>query len=358
MTVIDDIKDRLDIVDIVSETVKLRKSGRTYIGLCPFHANTRTPSFVVWPETGTWKCFGACNTGGDVFTFVMKRDGLEFKEVLHELGRKVGIEVEEHKPEAAIQDQHLTRLREAVAAAAQWFNYLLINNPQAQVARQHLAKRGITAKTIETFQLGYSLDDWHALETQLMSGGFTREDLIDAGLLVQRDDGKVFDRFRNRLMIPIHDGQGKPIGFGARALKEGDEPKYLNSPQTALFDKGRTLYALHAARQAIRDQKVAVIVEGYMDALAAHQWGFANVVASLGTALTETQFRTLQKLAPKIVLALDPDTAGLNAMLRGLDVARETLDRESIAGLQSARLDRAREQTQHRSAHPDAARWA
>ncbi len=331
MTVIDDIKDRLDIVDIVSETVKLRKSGRTYIGLCPFHANTRTPSFVVWPETNTWKCFGACNTGGDVFTYVMKRDGLEFKEVLRELGRKVGIEVEEHKPEAEIQDQHLTRLHEATAAAAQWFNYLLLNNPQAQVARQHLAKRAITAKTIEAFQLGYSPDDWHALENTLKNKGFSREEMIDAGLLVQRDDGNVFDRFRNRLMIPIHDGRGKPIGFGARALKDGDEPKYLNSPQTALFDKSRTLYALHLARNVIRDQKVAVIVEGYMDAIAAHQWGFANVVASLGTALTETQFRTLQKLAPKIVLALDPDTAGVNAMLRGLDVARETLDREAIA---------------------------
>ncbi len=331
MTVIDDIKDRLEIVDIVSETVKLRKSGRTYIGMCPFHSNTRTPSFVVWPETNTWKCFGACNTGGDVFTYVMKRDGLEFKEVLRELGRKVGIEVEEHKPEAEIQDQHLTRLHEATAAAAQWFNYLLLNNPQAQVARQHLAKRAITAKTIEAFQLGYSPDDWHALENTLKNKGYAREEMIDAGLLVQRDDGNVFDRFRNRLMIPIHDGKGKPIGFGARALKDGDEPKYLNSPQTALFDKSRTLYALHAARNAIRDQKVAVIVEGYMDAIAAHQWGFANVVASLGTALTETQFRTLQKLAPKIVLALDPDTAGVNAMLRGLDVARETLDRESIA---------------------------
>ena len=330
MTVIDDIKDRLDIVDLVSETVKLRKSGRTYIGLCPFHANTRTPSFVVWPETNTWKCFGACNTGGDVFTYVMKRDGLEFKEALRELGRKVGIEVEEHKPEAAIQDQHLTRLHAAGAAAAQWFNYLLINTPQASVAREHLAGRGLTAQTIAAFQLGYAPADWHALENTLKTRGFTRADLIDAGLLVQRDDGNVFDRFRNRLMIPIHDGQGQPIGFGARALQDGDDPKYLNSPQTALFDKGRTLYALHAARNAIRDQKVAVIVEGYMDALAAHQWGFANVVASLGTALTETQFRTLQKLAPKIVLALDPDTAGINAMLRGLDVARETLDRESI----------------------------
>ncbi len=329
MTIIDDIKDRIDLVDIVSETVKLRKSGRTYIGFCPFHSNTRTPSFVVWPETGTWKCFGACNTGGDVFTYVMKRDGLEFKDVLRELARKAGLELEERKPEDEIEDQHLTRLRNAVAAAAQWFNYLLNNHPPAQVARDHLAKRGITAKTIETFQLGFAPDDWHALENTLKGRGFSREELIDAGLLVQREDGNVFDRFRHRLMIPIFDRQGRPIGFGARALKEGDEPKYLNSPQSALFDKSRTLYGLHAARNAIRDQKVAVIVEGYMDALAAHQFGFANVVASLGTALTEQQFKLLQRLCKQIVLALDPDTAGLNAMLRGLDVARETLDREA-----------------------------
>jgi DNA primase len=330
MTVIDDIKDRIDIIEVVSETVKLKKSGRTYTGFCPFHANTRTPSCVVWPESGTWKCFGACNTGGDVFTYLMKRDGLEFKDALHELGRRAGIEiVEEHKPEAEIEDQHLARLREAAAAAAQWFNYLLLNNPQAQIARDHLAKRGITAQTIESFQLGYALESWDALHNQLLQKGFSNEELIDAGLLVQREDGRVFDRFRNRVLIPIHDGKGRPIGFGARALKEGDEPKYLNSPQTALFDKSRTLFALHAARQAIRDHKVAVIVEGYMDALAAHQHGFHNVVASLGTALTEHQFRQLQKLAPRIVLALDPDTAGINAMLRGLDVARETLDRES-----------------------------
>jgi DNA primase len=328
MSVIDDIKDRIDIVDIVSETVKLKKSGRTYIGFCPFHANSRTPSFVVWPETGTWKCFGACNDGGDVFTFVMKRDGLEFKEVLHELGRKAGIEVEERRPEAEVEDQHLARLREAVAAAAQWYNFLLNNNANAQAARDHLAKRGLTDKTIETFQLGYAPEDWHALESLLTGKGFTREELVDAGLLISREDGNVFDRFRNRLMIPIHDGKGRPIAFGARALKDGDEPKYLNSPQSALFDKSRTLYGLHAARSAIRDQKVAVIVEGYMDALAAHQFGFNNVVASLGTALTELQFKQLQRLAKKIVLALDPDAAGINAMLRGLDVARESLDRD------------------------------
>ena len=330
MTVIDDIKDRIDIVELVSETVKLKRSGRTYTGFCPFHANTRTPSFVVWPESGTWKCFGACNTGGDAFTFLMKRDGLEFKEALHELGRRTGIEVvEERPPEAEIEDQHLARLHEALAAAAHWFNHLLLNHPQAQLARDHLSKRALSAQTIETFQLGYALESWDALHNHLLQKGFSNEELIDAGLLVQRDDGRTFDRFRNRVMIPIHDLKGRPIGFGARALKDGDEPKYLNSPQTALFDKSRTLFALHAARQAIREQKVAVIVEGYMDALAAHQHGFHNVVASLGTALTEYQFRQLQKLAAKIVLALDPDTAGVNAMLRGLDVARETLDRET-----------------------------
>ncbi len=357
MTVIDDIKDRIDIIDIVSETVKLKKSGRTYTGFCPFHANTRTPSFVVWPESGTWKCFGACNTGGDVFTFLMKRDGLEFKEALHELGRRAGIEiVEEHKPEAEIEDQHLARLREAVAAAAQWFNYLLLNNPQAQIARDHLAKRGITAQTIETFQLGYALESWDALHNHLLQKGFSNEELIDAGLLVQREDGRVFDRFRNRVMIPIHDGKGRPIGFGARALKDGDEPKYLNSPQTALFDKSHTLFALHAARQAIRDQKVAVIVEGYMDALAAHQHGFHNVVASLGTALTEHQFKQLQKLAPRIVLALDPGYGGHQRHAARTGCGARNARSGSGADLQSARADRLREQNADRHSRADRAR--
>ena len=327
MSVIDDIKDRIDIVDVVSETVKLRKSGRTHVGFCPFHSNTRTPSFVVWPESGTWKCFGACNTGGDVFTFVMKRDGLEFREALELLAARTGVELP--RPEAPQQAAEANeRLREAVAAAAQWFNHLLRNNPQAQLARDHLRQRGVGDAAIEKFQLGYALDEWHALQGYLSGKGFTAAELVDAGLLVKRDDGNVFDRFRNRLMIPIHDWKGRPVGFGARALRNSDEPKYLNSPQTELFDKSKTLYGLHFARNAIRESGRAVIVEGYMDAIAAHQAGFANVVASLGTALTEMQFRQLQKLAQRFILALDADAAGVNAMLRGLDVARETLDRD------------------------------
>ncbi len=327
MSVIDDIKDRLDIVDLIGETVKLKKSGRTYTGFCPFHSNTRTPSFVVWPETGTWKCFGACNTGGDAFSFIMKRDGLEFRDALETLAARTGVELPRHEaPQEAAEKGD--RLREAVAAAAQWYNHLLTNNPQAQIARDHLGKRGIGEAAIEKFQLGYALDDWHALQNYLAQRGYTVDELVGAGLLVKRDDGSVFDRFRSRLMIPIHDWKGRPIGFGARALREGDEPKYLNSPQTDLFDKGKTLYGLPFAKNAIRESGQAVIVEGYLDAITAHQAGFANVVASLGTALTEMQFKQLQKLARRFVLALDADVAGVNAMLRGLDVARESLDRE------------------------------
>ncbi len=316
MSVIDDIKDRIDIVDLVGETVKLKKSGRAYTGFCPFHSNTRTPSFVVWPETGTWKCFGACNTGGDVFTYVMKRDGLEFREALEQLAARAGVEVPTRSVPQETAEK-ADRLRQAVSAAAQWFNHLLTHHPQARSARDHLSRRGISDATIEKFQLGYALDEWHALQNYLVGKGFTLAELVDAGLIVKREDGSVFDRFRNRLMIPIHDWKGRPIGFGARALRDGDEPKYLNSPQTELFDKSKTLYALHLAKDAIRESGQAVIVEGYLDAITSHQAGFANVVASLGTALTETQFRQLQKLARRFVLALDADTAGVNAMQRG-----------------------------------------
>lgn len=328
MSVIDEIKNRIDIVDLVSETVKLKKSGRSYTGFCPFHANTRTPSFVVWPETGTWKCFGACNTGGDIFTYVMKRDGLEFRDALELLARKAGVALEPRTPQVEAEEKEHERLRQALEAATLYFYSLLRSAPQGQIARDHLTQRGITDETITKFQLGYSLDEWHALESHLHNRGYSREELVSAGLLVQRDDGTVFDRFRGRLMIPIRDVKGRTIGFGARTLT-GEEPKYMNSPQSPLFDKGRVLFGIDLARHAIRSTGYAVVVEGYMDVLGAHQAGYANVVASMGTALTEAQFRQLSKLCKKFILALDPDTAGVQAMLRGLDVARETLDRDT-----------------------------
>jgi DNA primase len=328
MSVIDEIKARIDIVDLVSETVKLKKSGRSFTGFCPFHSNTRTPSFVVWPETGTWKCFGACNTGGDLFTYVMKRDGLEFREALELLARKAGVELEVRTPQAEAEDKQNERLRQALAAATTYFHNLLRTSPQGQIARDHLAGRGITDEAAVNFQLGYSLDDWHVLESHLRNRGFSREEMVAAGLLVQRDDGTVFDRFRGRLMIPIRDAKGHTIGFGARTLT-GEEPKYLNSPQSPLFDKSHVLFGIDLARNAIREAKHAIVVEGYMDVLGAHQAGYANVVASMGTALTEAQFRQLGRLCKKFILALDPDVAGVQAMLRGLDVARETLDRDA-----------------------------
>ena len=329
MSTIDEIKNRIDIVDLVSETVKLKKSGRSHTGFCPFHSNTRTPSFVVWPESGTWKCFGACNTGGDIFTYVMKRDGLEFRDALELLARKAGVELEPRTPQAAEAEKEGERLREALAAATAYFHNLLRTSPQGRIARDHLNQRGINDEAIVKFQIGYSLDDWHALEGHLRNHGYSREEMVSAGLLVQRDDGTVFDRFRGRLMIPIRDVKGHAIGFGARALKDGDEPKYMNSPQSPLFDKSHVLFGIDLARNAIREAKHAIVVEGYMDAIGAHQAGYANVVASMGTALTEAQFRQLARLCKKFILALDPDVAGVQAMLRGLDVARETLDRDT-----------------------------
>jgi DNA primase len=330
MSTIDEIKSRIDIVDLVSETVKLKKSGHSFTGFCPFHSNTRTPSFVVWPDSGTWKCFGACNTGGDIFTYVMKRDGLEFRDALEFLARKAGVVLETRTPQAEAEDKQQDRLRDALATATTYFHNLLRTSPQGQAARDHLTQRGITDETTVKFQLGTSLDEWHSLESTLRNRGYSREELVSAVLLVQRDDGTVFDRFRGRLMIPIRDVKGQTIGFGARTLTH-EEPKYLNSPQSPLFDKSHILFGIDLARNAIREAKHAIVVEGYMDAIGAHQAGYANVVASMGTALTEAQFRQLSKLCKKFILALDPDVAGVNAMLRGLDVARETLDRDSSA---------------------------
>jgi DNA primase len=326
MSVIEEIKARIDIVDLVGETVKLRKSGRNFIGFCPFHPNTRTPSFVVFPETQGWHCFGACSTGGDIFTFVMKREGWEFREALEYLARRAGVELQPPSPEQAAQAESTDRLRQALAAAATYYHHLLRNAAEAAYARDYIARRGLNAETVERFQLGYALEARDALRNYLTEKGFSVEELVEAGLLSRHEDGSVLDRFRGRLIIPIRDVQGQVIGFGARALGDA-QPKYLNSPQTPLFDKSATLFALDLARRAIREANEAVIVEGYMDAMQAHQAGFANVVAQMGTALTEAQLRLLKRYTRRFILALDPDLAGISATLRGLTVARETLDR-------------------------------
>lgn len=327
MSVIDEIKDRIDAVELISNYVQLKRTGRNLKGLCPFHAEN-TPSFVVFPETGTWHCFGACSEGGDIFAFVMKREGWDFRTCLEELARHAGVELRPRTQREEAEDHERASLREIITAAATYYHNLLRNAPQAQLARDYVARRGFEDQTVETFQLGFALDDWHALETYLAGKDYSRQELVTVGLLVERDDGRVYDRFRGRLMIPIRDVRGRAIGFGARTLEPDGVPKYLNSPQTPLFDKGDTLFGLDRAAKGIRAAERVVIVEGYMDVMQAHQAGFTDVVAQLGTALTEENLRRLTRYTRRIVLALDPDTAGQAATMRGLDVARQALEPE------------------------------
>jgi DNA primase len=337
MSVIDDVKARIDIVELITPLVKLRKSGRAFTGLCPFHTHTNnTPSFAVWLDTGTWRCFGQCNDGGDAFKFVMKRDGVDFPEALRMLAAQAGVELKQRTPQEQEQDDNLDHLRQLLETATTYYQHLLKNAPGAAQARAHLVNRGLSDKAVEMFQLGYALDTWDSGLNYFTGKGYAQQDLLDAGLIIVKADGGarqnaplVFDRFRDRLMIPVRDERGRMTGFQARALKSEALPKFMNSPQTALFDKGRTLFGLSLARKPIRDAGAAIVVEGNLDVIAAHQAGFANVVSSQGTALTEHQLRLLKKHAKRIILALDADEAGEAATLRGLMVAREALDREA-----------------------------
>lgn len=328
MSKIDEVKSRLDIVEVISDYIELRKSGRNYSALCPFHSE-KTPSFYVFPETQTWHCFGACGEGGDVFTFIMKRENLSFGEALRLLARKAGVELEPLTPEQARAAAQRERLREVMSAAATYYHNQLLHSPAGEEARAYIRHRGLTPETAERFQLGYAPDQWEALKGHLLGRGYALADLTAAGLVVEREDGSgSYDRFRHRLMIPIRDSGGQVIAFGGRVLREEEMPKYLNSPQTPLFNKSATLFGLDMARETIRRRDQAVIVEGYMDVLQAHQHGFTNVVASMGTSLTKDQLRSLTRLTTNLVLALDADTAGGRATLRGLELARGALDRE------------------------------
>jgi len=328
MTAVDEIKARLDIVDIVSETVNLRHTGKNYTGFCPFHTNTKTPAFVVFPDTQTWRCFGQCNEGGDLFNYVMKREGWDFPEALRNLADRAGVTLQEFTPEAQEQVEENEHLREILSMAATFFHHQLRNTPAGKGALDYLYARKLTDETINAFTLGYAPDAWDSLATYMASREISEEDLLKAGLVSERDSGGIYDRFRHRLIIPIRDHRGRMAGFGGRVLREEDVPKYLNSPKTELFDKGRLLYGLDISRQEIRSKDQVVIVEGYLDVIGPYQAGFKNCVSPMGTALTEDQFRLIKRYSRNIILALDPDAAGQKATLRGLETARQTLDRE------------------------------
>jgi DNA primase len=327
MSTIDEVKSRIDIVDLVSEAgVKLRKAGRNYTGFCPFHDNKNTPAFAVWPETGTWRCFGQCNEGGDIFKFVMKKEGWDFKEALQHLAQRAGVELQEYTPQQEAQKEQYDSLRALLEEAVLYYRNHLLNAPD--ILNYLRDKRGLTDATIETFGLGYAPPGWDNALNHFTGRGFREQDLFEAGLLSERDLVGYYDRFRHRIMIPIRDERGRMAGFGARIVEPEDLPKFLNSPETPIFSKGRLLYGLDRARKPIRAADQAVIVEGYLDVIALHQAGYENVVSPMGTALTEDQLRLLKRFTRKIVLALDPDTAGQKAVLRGLDAARQAMDHE------------------------------
>jgi DNA primase len=323
MGVIDEIKQRIDIVDVVSQYAKLTKAGRTFRALCPFHSE-KNPSFFVYPEQQSWHCFGACNTGGDVFSFIMKKQGIDFGEALRQLAQRAGVTIPS-RFEPRGEGEERQRLYQINQAAAQYFHNLL-NSPAGEKTRSYLKERGFLTKTIADFQLGFSLDSWEALKPHLINSGYSETELLTVGLIIEAENGKTHDRFRSKLMIPIFDVRGRVTGFGARVLDDS-LPKYINSPQTPVFDKSSTLYGINLAKDAIRQQNLAVIVEGYMDVITAHQNGFNNVVASMGTAVTEKQVSILKRLTKNLALALDADAAGDEAMLRCVDY-ENTLDAE------------------------------
>ena len=312
MTVVDDIKSRLDILEVVSRHVALQRSGRSYKANCPFHEE-RTPSFFVFPDRQSWRCFGGCASGGDVFSFVMRAENLEFGEVLRRLAQQTGVALSGR--ERRDEQENVSQINEA---ARRYFQRLLAS-AQGSQTRDYLDERGLNRETIEKFELGLSPPDGESLNNHLLHQGFPAESLALAGVVRAGEDGRQRDLFRGRLMIPIRNGQGELSGFGARTLGEA-EPKYLNSPRSAAFDKGRILYGLHMAKEPAIQQGI-VVVEGYMDTIAAHQHGFNNVVACMGTALTEHQVAEIRRLTRRVTMALDPDAAGRQATLRSLETS-------------------------------------
>jgi DNA primase len=335
------IKAKIDVVEEVGLVVSLQQTGRGFKGLCPFH-NERTPSFYVFTETQTWHCFG-CNQGGDVFSFVQQQQGLEFPEALRYLAEKAGVQLadETERDSEAVREASAVkeRLRKLNEEALLWFHQMLLRSKEATEARAYAESRGISPETIQIFGLGYAPDRWDMLCSYLLAQGYAEHELVAGGLARRREEpeglsedetrSKVYDYFRNRLIFPIRDTRGRVIGFGGRALGE-NKPKYLNSPQTPLFEKNTVLYAIDMAKDAIKQAGQVVIVEGYVDAIIAHQYGTKQTVACIGSAITEKHILQLKKLTRQVTLALDPDAAGSAATEQGIQEALRSFDRTIV----------------------------
>ena len=315
MSVITEVKQRLDIVEFVSEYVTLQKAGRNFKGLCPFHSE-KHPSFFVFPEQQSWHCFGACGTGGDVFSFIMKREGIDFGQALRVLAQRGGVTLSPREAPSKADDEKRGRLFQINEAAAEYYYHILSATKTGATAREYLARRKVKPETMKEFRVGFSPDAWETIKSYLLGKGYTDKELVEAGLAIETEEGGSYDRFRSRLMFPICDIQSRVTGFGARVLDDS-LPKYINSPQTLIFDKSNSLYGVDKAKSAIKKKDVVIIVEGYMDVLTAHQHSWQNVVGSMGTSLTERQVEGIKRMTNNITLALDADLAGEEATLRG-----------------------------------------
>ncbi len=316
------IRDRIDLVEFIGRYVTLSRAGSTYKACCPFHQE-KTPSFVVSPERGTWHCFGACGEGGDLFKFLMKIEGLEFFDALKKLAAEAGVELARKRQ----APDPLDPVREIMGRVAAFYATALYESAEGQVARDYLRERGVAPEMVDAFQLGYSDRSWDSLVSFLQSQGFSESHVLQTGLLYHDERrGAYRDRYRGRLMFPIRDARGRVVGFGARELgSESRGAKYINSPTTPLFNKSQVLYGIEHAAGPVRKLGEAVLVEGYLDVVTAHQFGFANTVACLGTAVTPGQLGLLRRYTSQVVFALDADAAGQQATLRGLEKARATL---------------------------------
>ena len=315
MSVITEVKQKLDIVELVSEYVTLQKAGRNFKGLCPFHSEKHA-SFFVFPEQQSWHCFGACGTGGDIFSFIMKKESIDFGQALRLLAQRGGITLSPREVSSKVEDEKKEKLFRINEAATEYYHHLLLSTKAGEAARSYLARRKVAPEVIKAFRLGFSPDAWETLKNYLLDKGYTEKELAEVGLIIEKEEGVSYDRFRNRLMFPICDIQGRVTGFGARVLDDS-LPKYINSPQTAIYDKSSILYGIDKAKSAIRKKNFVIIMEGYMDVLTAHQHNWQNVVGSMGTSLTEKQVGGVKRLTINITLALDADLAGEEATLRG-----------------------------------------
>lgn len=318
--VIQEVSRSNDIVDVVSEYVKLKKSGNNLLGLCPFHRE-KTPSFSVSPDKQIFHCFG-CGTGGNVFSFIMKVENLDFVETVKYLADRARIILPEgdFTDEEAKNYEKKQKILKINVDAARFF-YKSLMSPQGSLAQQYLRKRGIIGETVKTFGLGFAQDSWHVLYDYLQGEGYTLDEILASGLVIRNEKNICYDRFRNRLMFPIIDIRGNVIGFGGRVLDDS-LPKYLNSPETLVFNKSRNLYGLNLAKNS--GSKDLVVVEGYMDVISLHQNGIINTIASLGTALTTEHANIIKKYCNEVILAYDTDSAGQAATLRAIDVMNGT----------------------------------